>query len=360
MTPAAGPNATHRLDIDIDIGPAREIAAAYVADGTVPCAAFGVIDAAGHSVCAFVNGSERPLDREAVFFLASITKGVVATAVMRYVDEGRLDLRAPLGRYLPELEGTAAADVSAWHVLTHTSGLPDMPIDSMRHERPTYAHSLEFVRESTALSPPGAAYAYNSVSFILLAETMARLSGTSFAEALRSRLTEPLGMRDTTFDARPLRDRVVPVHGLGVDNWLVQKVLLRFLAAAQMPGGGIFGTLPDLLTLGRSLLPPDPDGPGPRVLSQAAVDEMTRNHTEGMRHRSGDGVEREVRQALGWRKPQRDWPGSERAFTHGGISGGRLWVDPDAGIAVGFLSNLWQAPIEVSISVIDAIAQARR
>ena len=357
MTPAAGPNAT--TELDIDLGPVREVAAAYVADGTVPCAALGVIDAAGRSSCAFVDGSERPLDRETVFFLASITKGIVATAVMRYVDEGRLDLHAPLERYLPELEGSAAADVSAWHVLTHTSGLPDMPVESMRHERPTYDHSLEFVRESAPLAPPGAAYAYNSVSFILLAETMARLSGTSFAEALRSRLTAPLGMRDTTFDARPVRDRVVPVHGFGVDNRLVQGMLLRFLATAQMPGGGMFGTLSDLLVLGRSLLPPDPEVPGPRVLSQAAIGEMTRNHTEGLTHVSEDGMEREVRQALGWRKPQRDWPGSERTFTHGGISGGRLWIDPDAGLAVAFLSNLWKAPIEVSIAVVDAVYRAR-
>ena len=72
------------------------------------------------------------------------------------------------------------------------------------------------------------------------------------------RLTEPLGMADTTFDARPLRDRVLPVHGIGADNRIVQEVLLRFLAGAQMPGGGMFGTLADLLRLGRALLPADP------------------------------------------------------------------------------------------------------
>ncbi len=341
--------------LDIDLGPARERAARWVADGTVPCAAIGVVDAAGRFRCDFVPGREGTIDLRTVFFLASLTKGIVATAVMRYVDEGRLDLDAPLERYLPGMAGTDAGMVTAGQVLTHTSGLPDMPIESLRSDRPTYERSVRWLRESRLQSEPGATYAYNSVAFVLLAEVMAALSGTSFDEALAERLTRPLGMADTTFDARPLRDRIKPVHGIGADNRLVQEVLLRFLAVARMPGGGMFGTLGDLLRLGRSLLPTDGQQPGPRVLSQAAIDEMSRNHTEGWTHVSEDGVEREVRQGLGWRLPQRHWPGSSRAFTHGGISGGRLWIEPEAGFAAAFLTNYWQAPIEVSLSVIEEV-----
>ncbi len=340
-------------------GPAREAATTLVRDGILPCASFGVIDAAGRSDSHFIGGPGGSPTDDSVFFLASITKAIVATAFMRYVDEGRLDLRAPLARCLPELRGTALESITAWQVLTHTSGLPDMPMESLRHERPTYRRSLAFVLSSAPLTSPGSAYAYNSVSFILLAETMARLSATSFTGALSWRLTEPLAMADTSFDARPMRQRVVKVHGFGVDNRLVQEVLMRFLAAAQLPGGGLFGSLSDLLRLARALLPLDPLAPGTRVLSQAAIDEMTRDHTQGMTHISEDGVVREVRQALGWRKPQPDWPGSASTFTHGGISGGRIWVDPDAGFAVVFLTNLWQAPIQASISVIEAIYRSR-
>ena len=343
----------------IDLDPARDVAAAAVADGTIPCAAFGIIDPAGRSAVRFIGGPGGDPELDSVFFLASITKAIVSTAVMRYVDEGRLQLHQPLARYLPELADTALEGISAWHVLTHTSGLPDMPVESLRRERPTYRRALEFVYTSKPRTEPGQAYAYCSVTFVLLAETMARLSGTSFAEALAMRLTEPLSMADTTFDARPLRDRVIPVQGFGVDNRLVQMVLLRFLAMAQMPGGGMFGTLADLLALGRSLLPADPSDPGPRVLSQVAIDEMTRDQTVGLTQVSADSVEREVRQALGWRKPQPDWPGTESVFTHGGISGGRIWVDPEAGLAIVFLTNLWEAPIEASISVIDAIYRVR-
>jgi len=282
----------------------------------------------------------------------------VATAAMRYVDEGRLDLHTQFAHYLPELSSSAAGAVTPWHVLTHTSGLPDMPVESLRTERPTYTRSLEFITNSEALADPGSTYAYNSVTFILLAETMARLTDSSFAETLRMRLTEPLGMADTTFDARPLRARIMPVHGFGVDNRIVQEVLLRFLATAQLPGGGMFGTIDDMLRLTRALLPADAASPGPRILSQAAIDEMSRNQTEGWTHVSEDGIKREVRQGLGWRKPLRAWPGTELAFTHGGITGGRVWVDPGPGFGVVFLTNLWQAPIEVSLGVIDAVYRA--
>jgi CubicO group peptidase (beta-lactamase class C family) len=357
MTLPAEPTAAETLDIDL--GPARRMAADWVAKGVVPCAALGVIDAAGRFRCDFVPGREGHLDLRTVFFLASITKGIVATAVMRYVDEGRLDLHTPMRRYLPELADRPAGRVTPSQLLTHTSGLPDMPVQSLREQRPTYERSLEFASTAEPLAEPGSTYAYNSVAFILLAETMARLSDSSFAEALSERLTEPLGMTDTTFDARPMRDRLLPVHGFGADNRIVQEVLLRFLAGAKLPGGGLFGTLGDLLRLGRALLPADPAVPGPRVLSQAALDEMSRDHTEGWRHVSEDGIEREVRQGLGWRKPQPGWCGTASAFTHGGICGGRVWVDPEAGFAVVFLTNYWEAPIEVSLSVIDAVYRVR-
>ena len=344
--------------LDLDLGPARQTANRWVADGVVPCAAIGVIDAAGRLRCDFVPGSEGTIDLRTVFFLASLTKGIVATAVMRYADEGRLDLETPLGRYLADLDGSDAGTVTAKQVLTHTSGLPDMPVESLRKDRPTFEDARRFVAESRLLTEPGQVYRYNSVAFMLLAEVMSALSARPFEEALAERLTEPLGMTDSTFDARPLRDRIKPVRGIGADNRVVQEVLLRFMAQATMPGGGLFGTLGDLLRLGRALLPADSESAGPRVLSQAAIDEMTRNHTEGWTHVSEDGVEREVRQGLGWRVPQRHWSGSHHAFTHGGISGGRLWVEPEGGFAVAFLTNHWQAPIEVSLSVIDQVYEA--
>jgi CubicO group peptidase (beta-lactamase class C family) len=354
------PGAPRGLDVStLDLGRARAVAARQVADGTIPCASFGIVDAAGRTSIHVIAGPGLALDEESIFFLASVSKAIVATLVMRYVDEGRLDVHAPITRYLPELDGDGSGQISAWHVLTHTSGLPDIPVERLRRERPSYGHTVELVASSRPAWPPGSRYEYNSAAWVLLSEVVGRLSGMPFEVALARRLTEPLGMRDTGFDPRSTRSRLVPVRGSRMDNRLVQEMLLRFLANARMPGGGLFGSLPDLLRLGRALLPVDEGMPGPRVLRQAAIDEMGRQQADGLSHTAEDGHVHEIRQALGWRKPQPDWPGSAHAFTHGGISGGRIWIDGEAGFAFAFLTNVWQAPLSPAIEILEAVYAAR-
>jgi len=342
----------------LDLGRARARAARLVAAGALPCVAFGVVDAAGRFSRGFATEPGRGIDEHSIFFLASVTKGIVATAVMQYVDEGRLDLHAPLSRYLPEFDGQGREAITAWHVLTHTSGLPDISLETLRRERPSYGRSLALALAGRPAWQPGAQYAYTSSAWLLLSETMARLSQTSFPEALALRLTRPLGMADTNFDPRSQRRRIVTVRGSRLDNRVVAELLLRFLSRAYLPGGGLFATLDDLLSLGRALLPLGPGDRGPRILSQRSIDEMGRQQTQGLAAVDASGQAQEVRQGLGWRKPQAGWPGSEGAFTHGGISGGRLWIDPQAGFALVFLTNLWQAPVEPSIEILEEIYTA--
>jgi serine-type D-Ala-D-Ala carboxypeptidase len=355
----AGSSSSSRLDASsVDLGPARAVAARHVDSGLIPCASFGIVDAAGRMSQGTVSGPRLAIAEDSVFFLASVSKAIVATTVMRYVDEGRLEVHAPVARYLPELDGLASGGVTGWHVLTHTSGLPDIPLERLRTERPSYQRALELVAGSQPAWPPGSRYEYNSAAWLLLSEVLARLSGMPFDEVLARRLTGPLGMDTTGFDPRAWRARLVPVRGSRMDNRLVQEMLLRFLARARMPGGGLFGSLPDLLRLGRALLPADERVPGPRILRQAAIDEMARQQAEGLSHTAQDGQVHEIRQALGWRKPQAEWPGSARAFTHGGIAGGRIWVDPEAGFAFAFLTSVWQAPLAPALEVLEAIYAA--
>lgn len=343
----------------LDLDQAGAVAAGHVSAGTLPSVVFGVVDAAGRSASRAVSGPVSHVAEDTIFFLASISKAIVATAIMQYVDEGRLDIRAPLARYLPAFDGQGREDVTAWHLLTHTSGLPDISVETLRHERPTYQRSLEYVLASRPAWSPGSRYEYNSAAWLLLSEVMVRLSGWPFPVALQRRLTQPLGMTDTVFDPRPQRSRLVAVQGSRFDNRLTQEVLLRFLSRAQLPGGGLFGTLSDLLRLGRALLPVGSERPGTRVLSQAAIDEMGRDQTEGLTYVDADGRPQALRQGLGWRKPQAGWPGSNRSFTHGGISGGRLWIDPDAGFAYVFLTNIWHAPLEPAIEILEEVYRAR-
>jgi CubicO group peptidase (beta-lactamase class C family) len=177
-----------------------------------------------------------------------------------------------------------------------------MPVEVLFHDRPSYAKALAAAMSSTPGFSPGSRFEYASSPWLLLAATMARLSNVSFVQALSLRLTGPLGMIDTTFDPRYDRGRAVPLRGLEINNWIIETIMLRFLARATLPGGGMFGTLRDLLRLGRALLPPAVDlvDPAPRILSHEAVREMVRVHTAGLLETLEDGSTQEVRFGLGW------------------------------------------------------------
>jgi CubicO group peptidase (beta-lactamase class C family) len=342
---------------------ARELAAAYVRDGVLPSLVFGVADAAGIQGVVAVGGKRAPVRPDAVYFLASVTKAIVATAVMRYVDEGRWGLHTPLARYLPDFVGSAREEVTAWHVLTHTSGLPDVPVEELRRQRPSYAGLSRQVRAHTPRWTPGSRYEYSSSAWLLLSDTMAVLSGMPFARALEQRLTGPLGMVDTSFDPRYARGRIVSVNGAGPRDRIIDEVLVRFLARATLPGGGLFGTVSDLLRLGMALLPSvvaaaDERRPA-RVLTRSAIEAMARLQTAGIPHIAEDGTRTQVAQAIGWRKPGPGWPQRAAVITHGGISGPRLWVDGESDLVVALLTNLWHAPDEPAIAILEAIYRAR-
>jgi CubicO group peptidase (beta-lactamase class C family) len=329
----------------LDLSAARDVAESAVASGVLPAVVFGVSDARGTRGTIVVRGPLEPrVATSTLFFLASLTKPIVATAVMQLVDEGRLDLHAPIARYVPAFRGPRRERVTAWHVLTHTSGLSDLPIETLRRERPSYAQLVRKVCAGEPAFEPGTRYAYASDPWVLLAEIIARLTGMSFPQALRRRLLRPLAMDETTFDPRSHRRRVSVVHGMPMRNRVVRELILRFLARATLPGGGLFGTLEDLLAFGRALLPSSAEGSGPRILSQLAIEEMTRDHLRGIPRLDEAGVSHPVRGGLGWRLAGPEGPGSTRSFTHGGVTGTRLWIDPDAGLVFAFLTNLWDAP----------------
>lgn len=361
-------------------------AAEAVRSGVLPSVVVAIADAHGPLLMDTLPGPRtKRLGPESLFFLASLTKPIVATAVMRLVDTGLVDLHAPIGTYVPEFQGPGKEDVTLWHVLTHTAGIRDIHADVLRKQRPSAARILDTVCRAPLDFRPGTRYEYCSSSFALLAEIIARAEGRPFPEALERQVLEPTGMVDTSFDPRYDRSRIVPVEGVPLGNLLMRELVLRYLARTALPGGGLWGTAADLMRFGQALLPEAVEK-GTRLLSQAALDEMTREQTSGILEVSGDGTTRDPRYALGWGKPRVDGgipsvvggsapdlgatpfagvagagampaapgaqvlagtidqvPASPRTFTHGGASGTRLWVDPERGLVFVFLTNLWGA-----------------
>lgn len=310
--------------------------------GVVPAAALAIGDADGVIRSqAFAQGPRARIDERALFFLASLTKPIFATALMQLIEEGRLDLHASLSRYLPEFGGGERERVTCWHLLTHTSGVPDTPPQLMRDERPSAARMTQLALTSPLRFEPGARWEYCSASFYVMGELIRRITGLTYQRFMQERLFEPLGM-STTFDPRRDRRRVVPVRGVGADNAIKRYLLLRYVSSIAQPGGGLFGTLDDILRFGAAVLRPVPAERGHLPLEPETIALMGTDQTRGLPGLV-EGEERRVHFGLGWNKPtlMGTLPGSAEVIAHGGATGTSLWIDPAAGLVFVYFTNQW-------------------
>jgi CubicO group peptidase (beta-lactamase class C family) len=315
-----------------------------VAAGDLPAAGLAIGDGEG-SIRAEVTGvGGRPISTDTNFFLASITKPLVATAFMQLIEDDAVGLHDPVARWVPGMESGEKAQITPWHVLTHTSGVVDVAPDELVRRRPSAAQMLRAVVERPLRFTPGTRWEYNSASFYLLTAIVERVTGMSYVQYLDERLARPLNL-GLTFDPRRARRPVIPVHGAGVDNRFVRWIMVRYLAGAALPGGGLFGNLADLTSLGAALIVPRPAGGRAAFPLRAdTVALMAQDQTRGIRGEN-DGEERPVHVGLGWAKPtlMKDAPGTPSVISHGGVSGGRIWIDLDIGLVIVFLTNRWQA-----------------
>jgi CubicO group peptidase (beta-lactamase class C family) len=109
-----------------------------VASSAIPAAALAIGDAAGAIRSEAFSANGKGVTTDSMFFLASVTKPIFATAFMQLVEDGLLKLDDPIVRYIPDFANAPGkADVTATHLLTHTSGVPDYPPDQIRRDRPS-------------------------------------------------------------------------------------------------------------------------------------------------------------------------------------------------------------------------------
>ncbi|HUP83624.1 MAG TPA: serine hydrolase domain-containing protein, partial [Candidatus Limnocylindria bacterium] len=270
-----------------------------VVSGDLPAAGLAVGDGQG-SIRAEVTGEGgRPISTDTNFFLASITKPIVATAFMELVEDGAVSLHDPVARWVPAMEAGEKAAVTPWHVLTHTSGVVDVPPEELVRNRPSAAQMLRAVVEQPLRFTPGTRWDYNSASFYLLTAIIERVTGLPYVEYIHERLARPLNL-GLTFDPRRSRRPVIKVHGAGVDNRVVRWYVVRYLAGAALPGGGLFGNLSDLAALGAALVAPRPHGGrGSFPLSAETVALMAQDQTHGIPGEVA-GEDRAVHVGLGW------------------------------------------------------------
>lgn len=139
-----------------------------------------------------------PATPETVYSLHSVSKQFTAAGILLLAEGGRVDLDAPIQRYLDEA-GEAWKDVTVRHLLAHTSGIPDhLTVDLAV---PDNAPDADKVRALAALPlkfSPGERWSYNNSGYLLAAEIIRRVSGQNTTDFLRDFVFQPLGMRTAT------------------------------------------------------------------------------------------------------------------------------------------------------------------
>lgn len=160
---------------------------------------------------------ERPIDGETFFNIASCSKQFTAVAVLQLAEQGLIDINAPIHRYFPELESSIWDSVLVWHLLAHTSGVPDERGYLSREQKIQGDEALatEYLQHLDHLHfRPGTAYEYINPTFVLAGMLVERVSGQPFTDYVREHIFLPAGMMETLYFDRNHQE-LIPrmVHG---------------------------------------------------------------------------------------------------------------------------------------------------
>ena len=300
--------------------------------------------------------SGHAMQRDTIFPLASMSKPVTGVAVLMLVEEGKIRLSDPVSRFIPEFRDTKVAirrpatgredsdadiytvpadrDVTVRDLMTHTSGLASGGAGASEAARvaprridDTAADYAAELGSAPLDFQPGSAWAYSGLAGI---DTLGRIvevaSGLTFDEFLRTRIFEPLGMGDTTFNVPADRQsRVVTLYGQTPDglarrdvgDWVATKTLFS-------GAGGLWSTAEDYAQFAQMLANRGEIG-GVRLLGPRTVELMASNHVGDMFAQGGRGFGLTVDVVLDSVKGREHR--STGSFGWGGAFGTTFWVD---------------------------------
>ncbi len=286
----------------------------------------------------------RPMRTDSIFWIASMTKPITATAVMMLQEEGRLSVDDPVSKYIPEMANittTAGRPVTITlkHALTHTSGMGEAKPEEARAAR-TLADLIPAFTSKPVNFEPGSEWRYCQSGINTLARVVEVVSGQSFPDFLEQRLFRPLRMKDTTFylTEQQMARWVAPAKREGDTLTETPIAMLQGHSPTSRDrypagNGGLFSTAPDYARFARMIL----NGgslDGKRYLKPETVKLMTTIQTGPLKtgFTPGNGW------GLGWcvvREPQGVTamlsPGT---FGHGGAYGTQAWIDPVKGVVL--------------------------
>jgi CubicO group peptidase (beta-lactamase class C family) len=318
----------------------------------VPGVAFGLLRNGQPTMRAFgvTNvDNPQPLTPDTVFPIASISKTLTATAIMRLAEQGRLDLEAPIRRYLPEFavkDPDATRDVAIWHLLTHTAGWEGQLTPEDRGIQ-SLAHFAESQRELPQLARPGTVWSYNNAGFTIAGRLIELVTGQRIHDAIRALVIQPIGLTRTftrTEDA--VTYRFAAAHRSDGGMVAVVRPISR---SSTVTAGGVWMTLSDILVYAKFHLGDGTGADGKPVLTRASLELMRAPRVTKV------GTDDEM--GLGWHLRK---VGGVMTAAHGGTLGhiSLLELVPERRMALALLtnhSNGWRLIQDVELTALRVL-----
>jgi CubicO group peptidase (beta-lactamase class C family) len=302
----------------------------------------------------------RPMQKDSIFQIMSMTKPVTAIGIMMLAEQGKLALRDPVEQYLPEFRGQQVTSnigpdstrlrmpdhpITIRDLLTHTAGVQDFAPAAI-HDYPqlmnvSLADVVRHLAKQPLLFQPGTQWSYSSPGIEILGRIIEVCSGQKYEDFIQQNILQPLAMKDTFF--YPPADKIARIAMVYVqkDGKLVRasgSILAgdpskyRQGAVFPAPGWGLYSTAEDLLHLYRMMLNNGVYN-GHRYLSPFSVRLMTEAHTTAIHP---VGWMRGADYGLAWEvvtDPLGELAGhSKGTYGHGGAFGTQGWIDPTNGL----------------------------
>jgi uncharacterized protein YbbC (DUF1343 family)/CubicO group peptidase (beta-lactamase class C family) len=285
-----------------------------------------------------------PMTDDTIFDAASLTKVVATTpSIWLLIERGKVEIDAPVSRYIPEFRGGWRDEITIRHLLTHTSGLrPDLDLST-----PWSGYDTA-IRMAIAEEPrqrPGFTFRYSDINFELLGEILKRVSGDSLDVFARREIFAPLGMVDSGFRGRSAGgppagppaarrredDRIAPTEQTpeGMLRGVVHDPTARRMGGVA-GHAGLFTTMHDLTLYCRMLL-----RGGSPILKPETIRMMTSVATPpnvAVRRAGGFDIDSSFSRPRGEIFPL-------GSYGHTGFTGGMMWIDPFSKTFYVFLSN---------------------
>ncbi len=239
------------------------VAVGMIRDGEIALAGFGV------------TSMEHPLkvDGDTLFQIASVTKTITATVIMRLVERGALDLDTPVRNYIPafRLRDTDAQErATVRHLVTHTGGWLGDCFADFGNGDDALARYVGAMAELEQITPLGEIWHYSNSSFALLGRLIEVVTGKSYEEATRELLFRPLGMELSCFSAGDAITHRVAIGHVIVDEKPTVARPWSF-PRATTPVGGVVSTARELMHYARFHLGDGTAPDGTRLLSKESI-----------------------------------------------------------------------------------------